>query len=313
MPRTTFTQAAALSVLVLGGCGTAPEYYPIEEGATWEYRFEFGNNSGQTLTERVTGTAEFEGRQYYRVVRTWDGNHPDTSYLRRDPAGVFRRTPQGEFLILPSPMKVGTTWRTPWPEGPADSRVDSREDVQIGNRLYRNCLRIKTEQPTIGTAESRYCPGVGLVSSLFSAEETEGHSQELLRYDHAQRAPRNRGGTPNRREPMAVTDEKGVVADAARLLYTSLSEGNSKVACDHYLPCRTMDYFESDMQSLSVRLLGRITDVSVDVADVTGPRAIVNVSLNGGPAVTLEMNRINGVWKFADQRAISFRGALAGL
>ena len=164
-------------MLVLSACTKqqGEEYFPKpSQGAQWEYILQIatpeGKHEGRILI-RIDGEETINGKKYYKQINTISGNpRVDIIYNRRAKEGIYRidgnQKDRPEYLWMPFPIKVGSTWTVQAPGGTRHYRAENIVPVQLINRKYENCLRVSfqidNESKRIEGA-SFFAPGIGEV------------------------------------------------------------------------------------------------------------------------------------------------------
>lgn len=129
LPTASATALIALAAL-LAGCGHRADtasYFPLEDGARWDYRVTTdidGGTQEDTQTIRVLGNRTLDGDPIV-VRRSELGANVGVEYLLRATPHAIERVAQRTDLqdvairddkprtVLPLPLKVGATWMTP--------------------------------------------------------------------------------------------------------------------------------------------------------------------------------------------------------
>ena len=111
----------ALGAFVVGCMGTAQaeegDFFPLEVGNRWIYqkydvRYPDTLRLEETVSTEVTGQVELQERSYFVVRQDWNWFLPDTLYLRKEGAQVFR------YIEQPDTVAAGTLaqeWDNPDP------------------------------------------------------------------------------------------------------------------------------------------------------------------------------------------------------
>lgn len=146
-------------------------YFPLSDGARWEYSVEISLSSSDVkkgrAAMRIDGQEVIDGQRYYKYITNYfdlPGLQGDLSYYRKSMEGIFKieRTNKNmpEFLITPFPIAPGRTWTVIKPEGETHYRVEAVETVELPNRKYENCLKISYEWDTKQASERGYLKGI---------------------------------------------------------------------------------------------------------------------------------------------------------
>jgi hypothetical protein len=155
-------------------------YFPLSDGAKWEYAGYFssvgGKEFGVRATARVDGQTLIEGKKYFKLVVTTDlSGVPDIGrrmeevrYYRYAEDGLYFR-PGGDpnskdRLELPSPISAGVKWLN----GTTEVKAESAGTVQIEGRQYQDCLKVIIKGANDArSVENYYAPGVGVVKTVY--------------------------------------------------------------------------------------------------------------------------------------------------
>lgn len=159
---------------------SAKDYFPLADGAKWEYTGRFSSASGREFsvraTARVDGETLIEGNKYFKLVVTTDlSGVPDVGrrleevrYYRYAEGGLYFRPgtdpDSKDRLELPSTVSAGVKWLS----GTTEVRAESVGTVQAEGRQYKNCLKVIIKG--VGSArsvENYYAPGVGVVKTVY--------------------------------------------------------------------------------------------------------------------------------------------------
>jgi hypothetical protein len=155
-------------------------YFPLSDGAKWEYAGHFssvgGKEFGVRAAARVDGQTLIEGKKYFKLVVTTDlSGVPDIGrrmeevrYYRYAEDGLYFRPggdPNGkDRLELPSPVSAGVKWLN----GTTEVKAESAGTVQIGGRQYKDCLKVIIKGADgARSVENYYAPGVGVVKTVY--------------------------------------------------------------------------------------------------------------------------------------------------
>jgi predicted nucleic acid-binding Zn ribbon protein len=133
---------------------TQTTYVNLTVGARSEYSLVFtsswGSGTGKMITY-IESEEVIDGKKYFKML--YEMNIPDLglrevtyTYLREDRDGIYALA-EGylqypEYLVYPLPLSVGKTWAVNDPRGTLHYRVESRENVVIEGRTYRNCYKL---------------------------------------------------------------------------------------------------------------------------------------------------------------------------
>jgi len=164
---------------------SSEEYWPISEGASWEYSFNYtsatGVHSAKALS-RVEGKEIIGGKQYFKELTVFSGipgQEPETWYYRTTREGIYnvrgKYKDRPEYLDPPFPLTVGSTWSGNQPERRVEFRVDAVETAELYSQRYEKCLKVSF-RGTVGSSpiEGFYyrAPNVGMVKEVWKRDLT---------------------------------------------------------------------------------------------------------------------------------------------
>jgi hypothetical protein len=166
-------------------CARAGEknYFPLADGAKWEYEGRSssaeGKEFGLRATIRVDGETLINGRRYFKLVTSTDA---DTSappeagkrlegvrYYRVASDGIYFRPgdndpDEPDVLELPLPVPLGVRWLS----GTNEAKAERVGTVSAGGREYRDCLKVSFNlSGGTRSSENYYAPGVGVVKAVY--------------------------------------------------------------------------------------------------------------------------------------------------
>lgn len=201
-------QVAVLFGLTLGigyGCSNpGPKaYFPLMEGAKWEYELSASitistpSTGPQTSTRTgtavrtVDGTQQIRGFPYFRVVTKFtDVPKEEVVFYRVGEDGVYQilgdDPSQKEELAYPLEFKAGQSWEARDPGGQKVSYLaEEIVNQTAGGMEYQNCWKISyhflvpTDMGVLESQGTRYfAPGVGLVLDV---NHTSGAAKGVVR------------------------------------------------------------------------------------------------------------------------------------
>jgi hypothetical protein len=162
--------ATSACAQALGG----KDYFPLSNGARWEYSGHFYASNGETysarMTARVDGEALINGKRYFKFVSTADysGAPPavkqieDVRYYRLSEDGIYVRPgidPTNPSLLeLPLPITAGLKWLS----GSTEMQAERAGMLQMGGREYRDCLKVTFKGADGVHTTNYYAPGFGI-------------------------------------------------------------------------------------------------------------------------------------------------------
>lgn len=181
-PEWLFAFGLCLVLATTSTCAHAggKNYFPLADGAKWEYTGRFLSSTGgqypARATIRIEGTTLIRGRRYFKYVTSGDftgaPNAPtkleQVRYYRAEAGGIYFLSGDAldgaERLAMPLPITVGERWLS----GSVEVTAESVGTIEIGARKYTDCLKLTYRQPGVPRAnEDYYAPGVGLVKSVY--------------------------------------------------------------------------------------------------------------------------------------------------
>ncbi len=156
------------------------DYFPLSDGAKWEYVGRFSSASGREfsirVTARVDGETLIEGKKHFKFVVTSDFSGVPEIGRRIEEVRYYRYTEDGLYfrrgndpdkadrLELPLPVSAGAKWLS----GVIEVQAERAGTVVAGGREYRDCLKViyRGANGTRNT-ENYYAPGVGVVKTVY--------------------------------------------------------------------------------------------------------------------------------------------------
>lgn len=155
-------------------------YFPLSEGAKWEYAGRFLPSTGgqypARATIRIDGTTLIRGRRYYKYVTSSTTDAPNVPmklehvrYYRVEAGGIYFLPGNDlngeERLAMPLPIPV----RQRWLSATVEVLAERAGTVEASGRKYADCLKL-TYRETDGrrTTEDYLAPGVGIVKSVYT-------------------------------------------------------------------------------------------------------------------------------------------------
>ncbi len=167
-------------------------YFPLRDGARWEYTGRFSTADGRQYparaTARVDGTTLIHGNRYFKYVFSSDlSNVPgapqsptDVRYYRVASDGIYIINGQNptnpELLEMPLPIPLGTKWLS----GRTEVQAEAAGTVEVGGRSYRDCLKLTFKQADgIHSVQYYLAPDVGMVKAVFESANPSKSTFEL--------------------------------------------------------------------------------------------------------------------------------------
>jgi hypothetical protein len=182
MPEWFFAFGLYLILAATSACAhtSGMNYFPLADGARWEYTGRYLPSAGGEYTARATisieGTTLIRGRRYYKHVTSGDftgvPNAPtkleQVRYYRAEAGGIYflpeNDLEGAERLAMPLPVPVGGRWLN----GQVEVTVERAGTIEVGGHKYDDCLKLTYKQPGVPrTNEEYYAPSVGLVKFVY--------------------------------------------------------------------------------------------------------------------------------------------------
>jgi hypothetical protein len=148
---------------------TAQSYSPKTIGSKWFYKM-----GDQSFTDEITNNNyEFNGKKYFKNLRTYSWGDTDVSYFRVDNTGTtyyLDTKSKLESIDIPGQPKVGDSWISTdkaWKYSIADIPAT----LQTPKQTFKDCLIIKAEQTTnrdkekLQTYFNYYAKDIGFLGS----------------------------------------------------------------------------------------------------------------------------------------------------
>jgi hypothetical protein len=180
-----FVLLVILSLTSVGAKQEGEEYFPMSDGARWEYvtKYCVGSNCNDgKLTSSIDGEETIDGKKYYKFVTIGHGvSGQKISYNRKAEEGIFSSSAghkdKPEQLVLPIPLSVGKTWTFQSYEpflATSKNRVVGKEALNLHDKKYENCFKVSTQglfeegklQGNKIEVTVYYAPNIGLVKSV---------------------------------------------------------------------------------------------------------------------------------------------------
>jgi hypothetical protein len=154
-------------------------YFPLSDGAKWEYAGRFLPSTGgqypARATIRIDGTTLIRGRRYYKYATSFTTDAPNVPmklehvrYYRVETGGIYflpgNDLSGEERLAMPLPIPV----RQRWLSATIEVIAERAGTVEAGGRKYADCLKLTYREPDGGrTTEDYLAPGVGIIKSVY--------------------------------------------------------------------------------------------------------------------------------------------------
>lgn len=159
----------------------ARNYFPLADGAKWEYTGRYSSADGKEFsiraTARVDGETLIDGRRYFKFVLTSDFHGvpeisrqvQDVRYYRFAEDGIYFRpgnaADKPDLLEMPLPVPVGVKWLS----GTTEAQAERAGTIRAGGHDYADCLKV-TFRVAGGTrtTDYYYAPHVGIVKMVYT-------------------------------------------------------------------------------------------------------------------------------------------------
>jgi len=148
--RKVITLALCIALAVTPACARSygKNYFPLKDGAKWEYIGRFPSASGQQVsvraTTRVDGETLINGKLYYKFAITSDfsgapevsKSNEDVRYYHIADDGIYVRPgvdpDKPDLLEMPLPIPIGTKWLS----GTSEVQAEHVGTITIEGREY---------------------------------------------------------------------------------------------------------------------------------------------------------------------------------
>jgi hypothetical protein len=161
----------------------AEEYLPMAKGMEWVMDLEAtspqGDKTNGVARRRIEQKVEQDGKGYLRS-HTWvEGDRPFamdyTKLVRKEKNGLYSIDERDPKLMerreIVLPFKVGSKWEMPMGAVKINNVVVAKEDVKIGQKVYKDCFRIRSSWDTGEYIEEFWeAPGIGSVKSVIKTK-----------------------------------------------------------------------------------------------------------------------------------------------
>ncbi len=167
------------------------DYYPLEKGKTWIYKYteDFNSASGSlSKIQILKKTEQINGKTYF-ILQTSIGEEGQfdvlqTSYLRNGENGQVLGfanigSSKEDILIPEGPLEVGKIWKAE-AEGQESTStlIGTSEKLITPFKTFENCLVIETEMAD-AKIKSYFQKGKGLIASSLVLPDGEKLMQYL--------------------------------------------------------------------------------------------------------------------------------------
>lgn len=178
-----FTLCLVLSTTPACARAGGKDYFPLADGAKWEYEGRSSSADGKEFNLRATVNVDGEtligGKKYFKLVTSTDVDTPAPPEARKHLDGVryYRVASDGiyfrpgdndpdkpDVLELPLPVPLGVRWLS----GTNEARAERAGTISAGGREYRDCLKVSFNfSGGTRSSEDYYAPGVGIVKTVY--------------------------------------------------------------------------------------------------------------------------------------------------
>lgn len=151
-------------------------YFPLADGAKWEYTGRVSSLDSKHVTIRATARVDGEtlinGKRYFKHVLTSDfSGVPEIGkemvfvryYWVADDGIYFRLgndPDKPELLEMPLPIPIGVKWLS----GATEVQAERAGTIKIEGREYSDCLKITFRQQGVARSLENYlAPNVGII------------------------------------------------------------------------------------------------------------------------------------------------------
>lgn len=155
-------------------------YFPLSDGAKWEYAGRFLPSTGGQYSARATilidGTTLIRGRRYYKYATSFTTDAPNAPmklehvrYYRIEAGGVYflpgNDLSGEERLAMPLPIPIKQRWLS----ATIEVIAERAGTVEAGGRKYADCLKLTYREPSERrTTEDYLAPGIGIIKSVYT-------------------------------------------------------------------------------------------------------------------------------------------------
>ncbi|HYX72217.1 MAG TPA: hypothetical protein VE732_05560, partial [Nitrososphaera sp.] len=168
-------------------------YFPLADGAKWDYVGNFSTASGKQfsvhMTSRVEGETLINGKRYFKFVTMSDFSGvpevgrqiEDVRYYRVGKDGIYVRpgsdTDKPELLEMPTPIPIDVKWLS----GATEVRAEHVGNIKVNSHEYMDCLKVTYKMADgVKVTENYLAPGVGIVKVLYVNTTKPQSTGELM-------------------------------------------------------------------------------------------------------------------------------------
>jgi hypothetical protein len=203
MPIARIAILTVISAVFLLACAKpqGEEYFPLSEGARWQYAVQasvpfVGVKNGK-VTSHVEEKKRVNGKQYYKVLTVLSGipGPPvQVNFYRKTNDGVFKVDGGGksdaEYLETPFPLAVGTTWTVQRPDRFLRYQVEGIKTVEVFGQAYKDCLKISYQGHIQAIPSEGYFYRARKIGTIKEVRKVKRSTMNILleRYDSSEEA-----------------------------------------------------------------------------------------------------------------------------
>lgn len=168
-------------------------YFPLADGAKWEYVGNFFSASGKQfsvrMTSRVEGQTLINSKRYFKFVTTSDFSDvpgigrkiEDVRYYRVGHDGIYvlpdSEANKPELLEMPTPIPVNVKWLS----GATEVQAEHVGTIKVNGHEYTNCLKVTYKMADgVRVTENYLAPDVGIVKVLYVNTTEPQSTAELM-------------------------------------------------------------------------------------------------------------------------------------
>jgi hypothetical protein len=167
------------------------DYFPLADGAKWEYAGRLYSPKGQfdiPAVIHVDGETIIRGKRYFKYVIESDFSSmmkapkqtEEVRYYRKAEDGIYflpaKDVDGSERLEMPLPVPVGVSWLS----GASEVRAEHAGVLKAGGREYADCLKISyVGAGGLDRVDYYLAPGVGMVKGVYVDVVGPGSRLEL--------------------------------------------------------------------------------------------------------------------------------------
>lgn len=180
-PQRFFTFALCLLLTTVPACARTGgrEYFPLVNGARWEYAGRLSSPNGQfdiPAVIHIDGEIIIRGKRYLKYIIESDFSSmmkaprrtEEVRYYRKAEDGIYflpgKDIDGGKLLEMPLPIHVGVNWLS----GMSEVRAERAGAIQVGDHEYTDCLKIiYMGSRGLNRVEYYLAPSVGVIKGVY--------------------------------------------------------------------------------------------------------------------------------------------------